>query len=78
MVHSVPNTSLRLAAVQHAASQSEERTIDMEASPQCENGYTRLANEIIEALMKSNLSAYQSRILWAVWRETYGSRGGHP
>ncbi|MGD0661625.1 MAG: replication protein [Syntrophorhabdales bacterium] len=44
----------------------------MAASPQCENGYTRLANEIIEALMKTNLSAYQSRVLWAIWRETYG------
>lgn len=44
----------------------------MGVSPQCENGYTRLANEIIEALMRTNLSAYQSRILWAIWRETYG------
>lgn len=44
----------------------------MAASPQCENGYTRLANEIIEALMRTNLSAYQSRILWAIWRRTYG------
>ena len=55
MVHSVPDMSLRLAAVQHAASQSEERTIDMAASPQCENGFTRIANEIIEALMRTNL-----------------------
>jgi phage replication O-like protein O len=44
----------------------------MTVSPQCENGFTRLANEIIEALMRTNLSAYQSRILWAIWRETYG------
>lgn len=41
-------------------------------SPQIENGYTRIANEIIEALMKTNLSAYQGRVLWAIWRKTYG------
>ncbi len=44
----------------------------MSASPQIENGYTRIANEIIEALMRTNLSAYQGRVLWAIWRETYG------
>jgi phage replication O-like protein O len=42
------------------------------ARPQLENGYTRLANELIEALMRTNLSAYQSRVLWAIWRKTYG------
>lgn len=42
------------------------------ANPQAEDGYTRLANEIVQALMRTNLSAYQSRILWAIWRRTYG------
>jgi phage replication O-like protein O len=42
------------------------------ADPQVEDGYTRLANEIIEALMRTNLSSYQGRILWAIWRKTYG------
>jgi phage replication O-like protein O len=42
------------------------------ANPQLEDGYTRLANEIIDALMRTNLSAYQMRLLWAIWRETYG------
>jgi len=42
------------------------------ASPQVEDGYTRIANEIIDALMRINLSPYQSRILWAIWRTTYG------
>jgi len=41
-------------------------------SPQVENGYTKIANEIVEALMRTNLSSYQSRILWAIWRKTYG------
>ena len=41
-------------------------------SPQIENGYTRIANELLEALCKINLSAYESRILWTLIRKTYG------
>lgn len=41
-------------------------------SPQKENGYTPIANEIMEQLCKINLSSYQSRLLFAVWRKTYG------
>ncbi len=44
----------------------------MGASPQIENGFTRIANEIAEALMRTNISAYQGRVLWAIWRDTYG------
>jgi phage replication O-like protein O len=42
------------------------------ANPQLENGYFRIANELAEALMRTNLSAYQGRILWAIFRKTYG------
>ncbi len=42
------------------------------ASPQIEDGYTKLANEIMEALMRTNLPAYQGRVLWAILRKTYG------
>ena len=42
------------------------------ASPQIENGHTQIANEIIEALMRINLSAYESRVLWCIIRKTYG------
>lgn len=42
------------------------------ACPQIENGYMKIANELAEALMHTNLSAYQYRILWAIWRKTYG------
>ncbi len=41
-------------------------------TPQTENGYTQIANEIMEALMKVNLSAYESRVLWFLFRKTYG------
>lgn len=42
------------------------------AGPQKENGYTPIANEILEALMRTNLSPYESRFLWCIFRQTYG------
>jgi phage replication O-like protein O len=42
------------------------------ANPQAENGHIDIANEIAEHLMNINLTAYQYRILWAIWRKTYG------
>jgi len=42
------------------------------ASPQLENGYTQIANEIIEALFKINLSPYENRFIWFILRKTYG------
>jgi phage replication O-like protein O len=42
------------------------------ASPQTENGFTKIANEILEALSRTNLSKYQVRLLWAIFRKTYG------
>lgn len=42
------------------------------ASPQKENGYTAIANEIMEAVAKVRLNGSQHSILLAVWRYTYG------
>jgi len=42
------------------------------ANPQKENGHIDIANEVAEALAKTNLSAYESRVLWAIWRKTWG------
>jgi phage replication O-like protein O len=42
------------------------------ANPQKENGYTAIANEILENLCKINLSPYESRVLLLLLRETYG------
>jgi phage replication O-like protein O len=42
------------------------------ANPQSEDGHIDIANEIAEALMKVNLSAYESRVLWFLFRKTYG------
>jgi phage replication O-like protein O len=42
------------------------------ASPQAENGHIDVAHEVAEAVMKTNFSAYQTRIIFAVWRKTWG------
>lgn len=40
-------------------------------NPQIENGHLDVANEIVEALMTTQLSGYQSRVIWAIWRKTW-------
>jgi len=42
------------------------------ANPQREDGHIDIANEIAEALMKIELNGYQNRVLWAIFRKTYG------
>jgi len=42
------------------------------ANPQIENGHTRIANEILEHIAKTNLNGTQFRILMVIWRYTYG------
>jgi phage replication O-like protein O len=42
------------------------------ASPQKENGYTMLANEILDHIMQTAFNGTQFRIVIAVWRNTYG------
>jgi phage replication O-like protein O len=42
------------------------------ANPQLEDGYTQIANEIIEAIYNINLNSYENRVLWFVLRMTYG------
>lgn len=41
-------------------------------SPQIDNGYMRIANEIVEAIMQAGLNGTQFRIVLAIWRYTYG------
>ena len=42
------------------------------ASPQCENGHTQIANELLEAIYRTPLSGLQFRILLTVIRYIYG------
>lgn len=51
---------------------SLESSFTPAANPQIENGYLDVANELVEILAKTNLSKYESRILWALWRKTWG------
>jgi phage replication O-like protein O len=43
-----------------------------DASPQLENGYTRLANELLEELISAGLTARQWAVVMAIVRKTYG------
>lgn len=42
------------------------------ANPQKEDGHVDIANEIVETLAKTYLSSYESQVLWAIFRKTYG------
>lgn len=42
------------------------------ANPQREDGHIDIANELAEALAKTQLSGNESRIMWAIWRKTWG------
>lgn len=43
-----------------------------EESPQLENGYTKLANELLDALIGARLTARQWAVVMAIIRKTYG------
>jgi phage replication O-like protein O len=42
------------------------------ASPQAEQGHVDIANELVDKFSNINLSAYQWRVLWFIFRKTYG------
>lgn len=42
------------------------------ANPQVEDGHVDIANEIVEALARINLSGREMRCLWVIFRKTYG------
>lgn len=41
-------------------------------TPQLENGFLRIANDIAKYLAKTYMSSYESQILWAIFIKTYG------
>ncbi len=43
-----------------------------DGSPELSDGYTRIANEVLDALAKVSLSDYESRCVHFLWRKTYG------
>jgi phage replication O-like protein O len=42
------------------------------ADVQIDDGYTKIANELLEAITKVNLSSYEFRVVMAIMRKTYG------
>lgn len=42
------------------------------ARPQLEDGYTKVANELLEAIARIKLCAYETKVLIFVIRKTYG------
>jgi len=40
--------------------------------PQLEKGYTKIANDILEGLCRIKLTSYQTRVLFYIFRKTYG------
>ncbi len=44
----------------------------VKTDPDPKDGHIDIANELAEALMKVNLSGYQNRIIWCIFRKTYG------
>jgi phage replication O-like protein O len=43
-----------------------------DGNPQLENGYTKIADEILEALARTKLNTQESRMIYAILRKTYG------
>lgn len=41
-------------------------------TPQLENGYIRIANELLEAIMRSGMNIREIRLVFVVIRHTYG------
>lgn len=42
------------------------------ASPQLEDGYTRIANELLESFAMSRIAGREIQVIWAILRLTYG------
>ena len=42
------------------------------ANVQLENGFTQIANELLEAVIRTYMSDYEHRIFWLIVRKTYG------
>ena len=42
------------------------------ANPQIEDGHTEIANELLDAIIRTNMTDYEHRIFWLILRKTYG------
>lgn len=44
------------------------------ANPQIQDGHTDIANDLLEAIIKTPMSDYEHRVFWLIVRKTYGFR----
>ncbi|WP_272674566.1 MULTISPECIES: replication protein [unclassified Providencia] len=51
---------------------SNQRRQERPTVADLDNGYTRIANELLDAIMLAGLTKHQLLIVMAVWRKTYG------
>ena len=42
------------------------------ANPRIKDGYTRIANELLEAIIRTPMSDYEHRVFWLIVRKTFG------
>lgn len=46
------------------------------ANPSLKNGYISIANELVEQFAKNNIPGNEMRVIWVVWRKTWGWKEG--
>ena len=61
-----------MGVVKHLADYRPPLEVVEHRVAQLEDGFTRVANELLDAVMASGLSETEMCIVLAVWRKTYG------
>lgn len=61
-----------LAEVKYLDDFRPQREVAESKVADLDNGYTRIANELLDAIMLAGLTKHQLLIVMAVWRKTYG------
>lgn len=54
------------------ADRSHDQDVEISKVADCDNGYTRIANDLLDAMLDADLTKHQYKVLMAVVRKTYG------
>ena len=52
--------------------ESPDQGVEVRKVADCDNGYTRIANELLDALLAADLTKHQYKVALAIVRKTYG------
>ena len=52
--------------------QTTQQGVEVRKVADCDNGYTRIANDLLEALLSADLTKHQYKVALAIVRKTYG------